>query len=50
MNRSLHTGIPPVSIEQVSKTDPLIPDSEHGKGHGHVSAGMADALRALGRR
>jgi phospholipase/lecithinase/hemolysin len=50
MNRSLHTGIPPVSIEQVSKTDPLIPDSGHGKGLGHVSAGMADALRALGRR
>lgn len=46
MNRSLQAGIPPVSIEQVSKTDPLIPDS----GHGHVSTGMADALRALGRR
>jgi len=50
MNRSLQAGIPPVSIEQVSKTDPLIPDSDHGKGPGHVSSGMADALRALGRR
>ena len=25
MNTQLHTGIPPVSVEQVAKTDPLIP-------------------------
>jgi len=51
MNRSLAAGIPPVSVEQVSKTDPLIfPDSDHGKQTGHVSVGMANALRALGRR
>src|ERR1039457_3522418 len=51
MNQSLHTGIPPVSIEQVSKTDPLIfPESDRGKRTGHVSVGMADGLRALGRR
>ena len=51
MNRSLHTGIPPVSVEQVSKTDPLIfPDSNPGKHTGHVDVGMADGLRRLGRR
>ena len=50
MNRSLQAGIPPVSIEQVSKTDPLIPDSDQGKHKGHVGTGMADGLRALGRQ
>jgi GDSL-like Lipase/Acylhydrolase len=51
MNRSLRAGIPPVSVEQVSKTDPLIfPESDRGKHTGHVSVGMADGLRALGRR
>jgi phospholipase/lecithinase/hemolysin len=51
MNRSLRAGIPPVSIEQVSKTDPLIfPANDHGKHTGHVEVGMADGLRRLGRR
>jgi hypothetical protein len=51
MNRSLRAGIPPVSIEQVSKTDPLIfPANDHGKHTGHVDVGMADGLRRLGRR
>jgi lysophospholipase L1-like esterase len=51
MNRSLQAGIPPVSVEQVSKTDPLIfPESDRGKHTGHVSVGMADGLRVLGRR
>jgi hypothetical protein len=51
MNRSLRAGIPPISIEQVSKTDPLIfPDGDHGKHTGHVSTGMADGLRTLGGR
>jgi lysophospholipase L1-like esterase len=51
MNRSLRAGIPPVSIEQVSKTDPLIfPANDHGKHTGHVDVGMADCLRRLGRR
>jgi hypothetical protein len=51
MNQSLHTGIPPVSIEQVSKTDPLIfPDSHPGKHTGHVDVGMADALRHMHRQ
>jgi hypothetical protein len=50
MNRSLQTGIPPISVEQVAKTDPLIfPQGTQG-GHGkHVSLGMADGLRILGR-
>jgi len=48
MNRSFAAGIPPTSVEQVSKTDPLIfPESGHGKPAGHVSAGMAEGLRAL---
>jgi len=51
MNRSLRAGIPPVSVEQVSKTDPLIfPANDHGKHTGHVDVGMADCLRRLGRR
>ncbi len=51
MNRSIAADIPPVSVEKVSKTDPLVPpDSDHGKHPGHVSVGMADGLRALGRR
>jgi hypothetical protein len=51
MNRSLRAGIPPVSVEQVSKTDPLIfPVNDHGKHTGHVDVGMADGLRHLGRR
>ena len=51
MNRSLQAGISPVSVEQVSKTDPLIfPESDRGKRTGHVSVGMADGLRVLGRR
>jgi lysophospholipase L1-like esterase len=48
MNRSLAAGIPPASIEQVSKTDPLIfSDSHPGKRNGHVSESMADVLRAV---
>jgi GDSL-like Lipase/Acylhydrolase len=51
MNRSLQAGIPPVSVAQVSKTDPLIfPESDRGKHTGHVSVGMADGLRVLRRR
>src|ERR1035437_5007654 len=51
MNRSLRAGIPPVSVERVSKTDPLIfPDSDHRKHTGHVDVGMADGLRHLRRR
>jgi hypothetical protein len=50
MNRSLAAGIPPVSVEQVSKTDPLIfPDGHPGKRTGHVSEQMANALRAVMR-
>ena len=48
MNRSLQTGIPPVSVQQVAKTDPLFPNNGHGQS-GHVNVGMADGLRVLGR-
>ena len=48
MNRTLQTSIPPISVEQVAKTDPLIPPAGHGQ-TGHVSVGMADGLRVLGR-
>ncbi len=50
MNRSIQAGIPPISVEQVSNTDPLFPDDNHEEQSGHVSVGMADGLRALGRR
>ena len=51
MNRSLRAHIPYVDVEQVSKTDPLIFSvSDRGKHTGHVSVGMADGLRHLGRR
>jgi hypothetical protein len=43
--------IPYVDVEQVTKTDPLIfSENDHGKHTGHVSVGMADGLRVLGRR
>jgi hypothetical protein len=51
MNWSLRADIPYVSVDQVSKTDPLIfPESDLGKHTGHVSVGMADGLRVLTRR
>jgi lysophospholipase L1-like esterase len=51
MNRSLGANIHPVSVEDVSKTDPLVfLQNNREKETGHVSVGMADGLRALGRR
>ena len=48
MNRSFSTGIPLVSVEQVSQTDPLIySEGGHGNPAGHVSVGMAEGLRTL---
>jgi lysophospholipase L1-like esterase len=47
MNQTIQAGIPPISVEQVSKTDPLLPSNSHGNQTGHVSVGMADGLRAL---
>src|SRR3984885_306228 len=44
MNSSISAGIPPISVEQVSKTDPLLPADKHGKQKGHVTVGMADCL------
>jgi hypothetical protein len=50
MNQSIAAGIPPISVEQVSKTDPLLPqDNDHGNQKGHLSWGMADALRSMHR-
>ncbi|HXN49163.1 MAG TPA: SGNH/GDSL hydrolase family protein, partial [Bryobacteraceae bacterium] len=50
MNRSLEARIPPVSVEQVAKTDPLIfPDSHPGRSTGHVSQEMSEALRRVMR-
>jgi phospholipase/lecithinase/hemolysin len=51
IDQSFAADIPPVSVEQVSKTDPLIfTDSGHEKQTGHVSLGMADGLRSLRKR
>jgi hypothetical protein len=47
MNSSISAGIPPISVEQVSKTDPLLPADKHAKKMAHVSKGMADGLRSL---
>jgi hypothetical protein len=47
MNRSLGTNIPPISLEEVSKTDPLFPNGVPTNQAGHVSVGMANALQAL---
>jgi lysophospholipase L1-like esterase len=51
INKSLHAGIHPVSIEQVCDADPLIfPETDRDKHTGHVSVGAADGLRTLGIR
>jgi hypothetical protein len=48
MNRSFSAGIPPASVEQVYKTDPLIfSESGHERPAGYVSAGMVEGLRIL---
>ena len=48
MNRRMQTGIPPVSIEQVASTDPLlVVPSQSNASQSYVSAGMADSLRAV---
>ena len=50
MNRSLAARIPPVSVERVAKTDPLIfPDGHPGRSTGHVSEEMSEALRRVMR-
>ena len=46
MNRSLNTGIPPVSIEQVAKTIHSAGKSQAGRTEPSVSVRMADALRS----
>ena len=47
MNSSISAGIPPISVEQVSKSDPLLPPDKQAKKMEHVSKGMADGLRSL---
>ena len=46
MNRELSTDIPPISIEQVAKTDPLVPASVEGANRGHVDAKTATSMKA----
>jgi lysophospholipase L1-like esterase len=46
MNSSISAGIPPISVEQVSKSDPLLPPDKQAKKMEHVSKGMADGLRS----
>jgi hypothetical protein len=47
MNRALAASIPPISIEEVAKTDPLIFPPDHHHHHEYVDKAMADALRAV---
>ncbi|MBV8819584.1 MAG: hypothetical protein JO022_14585, partial [Acidobacteriaceae bacterium] len=47
MNRQNNAGIPPVSVNQVAKTDPLFPKEKQASVSGHVSADTANALQAL---
>ena len=45
MNRRLNTQIPPVSVEQVAATDPLLAPPAAATTQLHVSGAMADSLR-----
>jgi len=48
MNRTMRTGIPPVSLSQVAATDPLIFDEGNpGRAKGHVAAAIAHLLASL---
>jgi hypothetical protein len=49
MNRSLNAKISPVSLEQVTKTDPLITSDKQTGKKAHVSVSMAAALAAAMR-
>ena len=46
MNRQLDTNIPPISIEQVAKTDPLVFASVEATNKGHVDAKTATSMKA----
>jgi hypothetical protein len=46
MNRQLGTNVPPISIEQVAKTDPLVFASVQAENKGHVDAKTATSMKA----
>jgi len=46
MNRELDTNVPPISIDQVAKTDPLVFASVKAHGQGHVDAKTATSMKA----
>ena len=50
MNRELHTGVPPISVDQVAKTDPLIfatvTSGQEGHVDAHVDAKTAASMKA----
>jgi phospholipase/lecithinase/hemolysin len=48
VNRRFEARIPPVSVEQIRKTDPLVPaDRPHHQREGHVSSQAARTLRKV---
>jgi len=46
MNRELDTDVPPISIDQVAKTDPLVFASVKAHDQGHVDAKTATSMKA----
>jgi hypothetical protein len=46
MNRQLGTNVPPISIEQVAKTDPLVFASVEAANKGHVDVKTATSMKA----
>jgi lysophospholipase L1-like esterase len=46
MNRQLGTNVPPISIEQVAKTDPLVFASVEAENKGHVDVKTATSMKA----
>ncbi len=52
LNRGFAAGIPPVSVEQIQKVDPLVLSGSEAPASalGHVSANTMRALRALASR
>jgi lysophospholipase L1-like esterase len=46
MNRELDTNVPPISIDQVAKNDPLVFASVKAHGQGHVDAKTATSMKA----
>jgi lysophospholipase L1-like esterase len=46
MNRQLGTNVPPISVEQVAKADPLVFASVQAENKGHVDAKTATSMKA----